>query len=142
MRMRYLVAAVMTILVGVAMGYRPDPLGVIGGTLLIVLTAWSLAWVFTTLATIIKSAQGLQGVSLMIMFPLTFLSNAFVPADTLPGWLKAFVNVNPVSHVVTALRDLMNDGQVTGQVGWAVLACLAVVAIFMPLAVKGYRRQV
>ncbi|MDE9366336.1 ABC transporter permease [Luteipulveratus sp. YIM 133132] len=139
---RYVVATVMTLAVGIAMGYRPDPFGLVLATLLIVFTAWSLAWVFTALATVMKSAQGLQGVSMMIMFPLTFLSNAFVPASSLPGWLEAFVNVNPVSHVVTALRDLMNEGQVTGQVGWAVLACLAVVAIFMPLAVKGYRRQV
>ncbi|AKU17436.1 ABC transporter permease [Luteipulveratus mongoliensis] len=139
---RYFVATVMTLAVGIAMGYRPDPLGVVGATLLIVFTAWALAWVFTALATVMKSAQGLQGVSLMLMFPLTFLSNAFVPSSSLPNWLESFVNVNPVSHVVTALRDLMNDGQVTGQVGWAIVACLAVVAIFMPLAVKGYRRQI
>ncbi|YAL84209.1 ABC transporter permease [Dermacoccaceae bacterium W4C1] len=138
---RYLTAGVLTLLVGVAMGYRPNPLGAVAGVALIVFTAWSLAWVFTALATVMKSAQGLQGISLMIMFPLTFLSNAFVPADTLPGWLKAFVDVNPVSHVVSALRDLMNDGAVTGQVAVAVLACLVVVAIFMPLAVRGYRRQ-
>lgn len=139
---RYVVATVMTLAVGIAMGYRPDPLGVVGALLLIVLTAWSLSWIFTTLATVMKSAQGLQGVSLMLMFPLTFLSNAFVPASTLPNWLETFVNINPVSHVVTALRDLMNDGAVTGQVGWAVVACLAVVAIFLPLAVRGYRRQI
>ena len=77
---------------------------------------------------------------MMIMFPLTFMSNAFVPADTLPGWLQAFVDVNPVSHVVTAVRDLANDGQVTAQVGWAVLACVAVIAIFAPLSVRSYRK--
>ena len=60
---------------------------------------------------------------MMIMFPLTFLSNAFVPAETLPSWLQAFVKVNPVSHVVSALRDLMNDGAVTAEVGWALLGC-------------------
>ena len=79
---------------------------------------------------------------MMIMFPLTFLSNAFVPADSLPGWLEAFVKVNPVSHVVTACRDLINEGQVTAEVGWALLGCAAVVAIFAPLAVRSYARKV
>lgn len=139
---RYLVAAVLTVLVGVAMGYRPHFLGALAAIALIVFAAWSLSWVFTALATVMKSAQGLQGISIMIMFPLTFLSNAFVPASTLPSWLRAFVQVNPVSHVVSALRDLMNKGAVTAQVGWAVVACLAVVVVFMTLAVRGYRRQV
>ena len=64
---------------------------------------------------------GVQGISMMIMFPLTFLSNAFVPVDTLPGWLQTFVKINPVSHVVSAMRDLANDGAVTAEVGWALL---------------------
>jgi ABC-2 type transport system permease protein len=81
-----------------------------------------------------------QGMSMMIMFPLTFLSNAFVPEDTMPGWLQAFVQLNPVSHVVSAVRDLANRGAVTAEVGWAVFACAAVVAVFAPLSVRAYRR--
>ena len=60
---------------------------------------------------------------LMILFPLTFLSNAFVPTDTMPAWLQAFADVNPVSLVITAIRDLANDGAVTADVGWALLGC-------------------
>lgn len=140
---RYLIATTLTILVGLTMGYRPGGgvLGTLAGGLLIVLAAWALAWIFTWLGTIVKSAQGLQGLGMMILFPLTFLSNAYVPVETLPGWLRGFVAVNPVSHVVTACRDLMNTGRVTAQVGWALVACAAVVAIFLPLAVRGYRRQ-
>ena len=74
-----------------------------------------------------RSAQAVQGISMMIMFPLTFLSNAFVPADTLPHWLQTFVNINPVCHVISAVRDLVNEGQVTAQVGWALLGCAIVV---------------
>ena len=59
----------------------------------------------------------------MVMFPLTFLSNAFVPASTLPDWLQTFVKFNPVSHVVSAVRSLANDGPFTGEVGWALLGC-------------------
>jgi ABC-2 type transport system permease protein len=140
---RYGTAATLTILTGLAMGYRPGGgvVGVIGGWLLTIVAGWSLAWIFTWLGTIARSAQAVQGISMMIMFPLTFLSNAFVPVSTLPGWLEAFVKVNPVSLVVTAVRDLMNEGQFTGNVGWALLGCAVVVAVFLPLSVRSYSRK-
>jgi daunorubicin/doxorubicin transport system permease protein len=140
---RYGTAATLTILTGLAMGYRPGGgvLGVVGGWLLTVIAGWSLAWIFTYLGTVARSAQAVQGISMMIMFPLTFLSNAFVPVSTLPGWLEAFVKVNPVSLVVTAVRDLMNEGQVTAHVGFALLGCAVVVAIFLPLSVRSYSRK-
>ena len=109
--------------------------------LLTVVAGWSLAWIFTWLGTVARSAQAVQGISMMIMFPLTFLSNAFVPVETLPGWLGAFVKVNPVSLVITAVRDLMNDGALTVHVLWALLGCAAVVAVFAPLAVRSYARK-
>ena len=141
--LRYGTAATLTILVGLAMGYRPGGgvLGVLAGWALTIVAGWSLAWIFTYLGTIARSAQAVQGISMMIMFPLTFLSNAFVPESTLPGWLQAFVKVNPVSHVVSAVRDLINDGNVTGEVAWALLGCAVVVAIFAPLAVRSYARK-
>lgn len=140
---RYVIAATLTILVGLAMGYRPGGgfVGTLGGWALTIVAAWSLAWIFTWLGTIARSAQAVQGISMMIMFPLSFMSNAFVNEDTMPGWLQAFVKVNPVSHVVSAVRDLMNDGQVTGDVGWALLGCVLVVAIFAPLSVRSYKRH-
>jgi ABC-2 type transport system permease protein len=141
--LRYGVAATLTILTGVLMGYRPGGgvLGVLGGWLLTIVAGWSLAWIFTWLGTVARSAQSVQGISMMIMFPLTFLSNAFVPVDTLPGWLAAFVRVNPVSHVVSAVRDLLNEGAVTAEVGWALLGCVVVVAVCAPLAVRSYSRK-
>jgi ABC-2 type transport system permease protein len=140
---RYATAATLTILTGVAMGYRPGGgfLGVVGGWLMTIVAGWSLAWIFTFLGTKARSAQAVQGISMLIMFPLTFLSNAFVPVDTLPGWLETFVKVNPVSLVVDAVRDLMNHGQVTANVGFALLGCLVVVAVFLPLSVRSYARK-
>ncbi len=140
---RYGTAATITILVGLAMGYRPGGGvgGVLAGWALTVFAGWSLSWIFCWLGTVARSAQAVQGIGMMIMFPLTFLSNAFVPMDTLPGWLEAFVKVNPVSHVVTAVRDLMNEGSLTGEVGWALLGCALVVALFAPLAVRTYARK-
>lgn len=140
---RYGIASVLTLLSGLAIGYRPGGgvLGCLGGIALTVIAGWSLAWIFTWLGTMARSAQSVQGISMMIMFPLTFLSNAFVPAETLPDWLEAFVRVNPVSHVVSAVRNLFNDGAVTAEVGWALAGCVLVVAIFAPLAVRSYSRK-
>ena len=141
--LRYAIAATLTIAVGIAMGYRPGggvP-GVLGGWLLTVIAAWSLAWIFTWFGTVARSAQAVQGFSMMIMFPLSFLSNAFVPTRTMPGWLHAFADVNPVSLVIDAVRDLMNDGRLTAHVVWALVGCAVVVAIFAPLAVRSYSRK-
>jgi ABC-2 type transport system permease protein len=140
--LRYTIATVLTFATGIAMGYRPQGgvFGVVTATLLVIVTGWSLAWIFTFVGIIGRSAQSVQGISMMIMFPLTFLSNAFVPEDTLPTWLQKFVQINPVSHVVSAVRDLANTGTVTAEVGWALVACVAVVAVFAPLSVRAYRR--
>jgi ABC-2 type transport system permease protein len=83
-----------------------------------------------------------QGMSFLILFPLTFLSNAFVPVNTLPGWLAAFVRVNPVSHLVSATRALANQGLVTSETSWTLLAGLVVIAVFAPLSVWSYRRHI
>lgn len=141
---RYAIAATLTILTGVVMGYRPGGglFGISGCWLLVVISGWCLSWIFAWLGTVARSAQAVQGIGMMILFPLTFLSNAFVPAATLPDWLQTFVRLNPVSHIVTACRDLINDGAVTAQVGWALLGCGIIVAIFAPLAVRSYNKVV
>ena len=141
--LRYGIAATLTIIVGIAMGYRPGGgvLGVAGGWLLVVTAGWSLAWVFTWVGTIARSAQAVQGISMMVMFPLTFLSNAFVPTKTMPGWLQAFVNVNPVTQVIEGCRDLINDGHFSIHVAYALIGCVVTVAIFAPLAVRAYSRK-
>jgi ABC-2 type transport system permease protein len=140
---RYLIAASLTFVMGMIIGYRPQGgvLGVLAAILLAIFTGWAMAWIFTWIGTIARSARSVQGFSMMILFPLTFLSNAFVPVDTLPRGLRDFVNINPVSHLVSATRDLANNGAVTGEVGWTLLAGFAVIAIFAPLAVRSYKRH-
>ncbi len=140
---RYITATVLTMGTGIAMGYRPGGgvLGVTAAILLAIVAGWSMAWIFTLAGTLARSAQSVQGISMLILFPLTFLSNAFVPVESLPGWLAAFVRVNPVSHVVSAVRDLANQGAVTSEVAWALLGCAVVVAIFAPLSVQAFRRR-
>jgi ABC-2 type transport system permease protein len=141
--LRYLIAATLTFATGVLMGYRPGggPVGVLATVLFVVVCGWSLAWIFTYVGTIARSAQSVQGISLMILFPLTFLSNAFVPVSTMPDWLQTFVDVNPVSHIVTASRTLANTGQMSADVAWALLGCLVVIVVFAPLSVRSYTKE-
>ncbi|HET7432163.1 MAG TPA: ABC transporter permease [Nocardioides sp.] len=141
--LRYLIAGTLTFATGIAMGYRPGGgvLGVAAAILFGVFAGWSLAWIFTWFGTIGRSAQGVQAISLMVMFPLTFLSNAFVPTETMPSWLRAFADANPVSHVISAIRDLANDGAVTADLGWAVLGLGIVIAVFAPLSVRSFTRK-
>jgi len=140
---RYLIAASLTFVMGMILGYRPGGgvIGVLAAVVLAVFTGWAIAWIFTWVGTIARSARSVQGISMMILFPLTFLSNAFVPVDTLPSALQTFVNINPVSHLVSATRDLANSATITSQVGWTLLAGIVVMAIFAPLAVRSYKRH-
>ncbi len=141
--LRYLIAASLTFVMGMIIGYRPQggPVGVLGAIVLAVFTGWAIAWIFTWIGTIARSAKGVQGLSMLILFPMTFLSNAFVPVNTLPGPLATFVNINPVSHLVSATRDLANHAAITSQVGLTLLAGIVLIAIFAPLSVRSYRRH-
>lgn len=90
---------------------------------------------------IARTASSVQGISLVILFPLTFLSNAFVPANTMPSWLQWFVDVNPISHLVTAVRDLVNSGVVGSDLVATLVGAVVIVAIFAPLTVRAYLRK-
>lgn len=140
---RYLIATTLTFVMGYLMGLRPEggPVGVVGAALLVIVCAWSLSWIFAFFGVIARTASSVQGISMLILFPLTFLSNAFVPVDTMPDWLQWFVNVNPVSHIVTAVRDLVNSGSIGADFGWSLLGSAVVVAVFAPLTVRAYMRR-
>ena len=140
---RYAIAAFVTFATAFVMGYRPEggAMGVGFATVLVIVSAWSLSWIFAFFGVIARSAGAVQGISLMILFPLTFLSNAFVPIATLPAWLAWTVSINPVSHLVTASRDLTMTGTAGVEVWFALLGSVAVVAVFAPLTVRAYMRR-
>jgi len=75
------------------------------------------------------------------LFPITFVSSAFVPASTMPGWLEAFVNVNPVSHLSDAARGLMLGGPVAEPVMWSLIWAVGIVVVFAPLSVWAFKRR-
>ncbi|GGF96054.1 transport permease protein [Rhodococcoides trifolii] len=140
---RYAIATTVTFIVGFAMGYRPagGVVGVLVAALLVMVCAFAISWIFALMGVLMNKASSVQGVSMLVLFPLTFLSNAFVSVDTMPGWLQAFVKVNPVSHLVTAVRDLANNGSIGVDFGLSLLGAAVIVAVFAPLAVRTYMRK-
>nr|WP_090892180.1 ABC transporter permease [Evansella caseinilytica] len=140
---RYTVASIIMITLGLIMGFRPDggALGVIGAVGLLILFSFSLSWIWTTLGLTLRSEKSLMGVSMLVLFPLTFVSNVYVDPETLPSWLQAFVEVNPISILVTAIRGLMHGTGTIEQVGWVFLASAIITVIFAPLTMYIYRNK-
>jgi ABC-2 type transport system permease protein len=140
---RYTVAGTVIVVLGVVLGYRPDAgvPGVLGAMALVVLFAFALSWVFTTLGLLLRSPNAVMNAGFMGIFPLTFLSNVFVDPETLPSALEAFVDVNPISILATASRGLM-EGNVDGSDLMIVLGVAVVLtAVFAPLTTRLYRKS-
>ena len=140
---RYLLSASLVLGLGLVMGYRPagGAPGVLLAVALILVFGFSVSWIWTTLGLVLRSAQAVSVLSFAIQFPLTFASNVFVNPATMPGWLRAFVNANPVSHLVDAERALLNGTAAASQVGWVLLASVGLIAVFAPLTMLRYRKS-
>jgi ABC-2 type transport system permease protein len=141
--LRYLLAAALVVGLGLGMGFRPDggPIGVLAAVALILLFSFSLSWVWTTLALVLRTPHSVNVAGLVFLFPLTFTSNVFVDPQTMPGWLQTFIDVNPISHLVTAARGVIYGTATTGQIGWVLIAGAVLVAVFAPLTVQLYRHK-
>lgn len=141
--LRYAIATTLTFAMGFIMGYRPA--GGLGGVivagLLVIVCSWAISWIFAFFGVIARTASSVQGISMLVLFPLTFLSNAYVPIDSLPAPLAWFANINPVSHLVTAVRDLANNGAMGGDIWMSLVGAAVIVAIFAPLTVRAYMRK-
>jgi ABC-2 type transport system permease protein len=140
---RYAIATTLTFATGFFLGYRPEAGigGLVAGGLLVIVVAWSLSWIFAFFGVIARSASSVQGISFLILFPLTFLSNAFVPVSTLPTWLQWFVNANPISHLISAVRELANVGTIGSDFWLSLVGAAVVVAVFAPLTIRAYMRK-
>lgn len=140
---RNTLAAAIVIGLGLLMGFRPagGAAGVVAAVALLLAFSFSLAWIWTSLALVVRTPGAVSNVSLLVTFPLTFASNVFVRPQTMPGWLQGFVDFNPISHLVTAERGLMGGTATAGQVGWVLLASAALIAVFAPLTGYLYRNK-
>jgi ABC-2 type transport system permease protein len=140
---RYVLAGTVIIVLGVILGYRPSA-GVGGAVMalgLVVLFAFGLSWVFTTLGLLLRTPNAVMNAGFMGIFPLTFLSNVFVEPDTLPSALEAFVDVNPISILATASRGLMEGNADIGDIGIVLAVAALLTAVFAPLTTRLYRTR-
>lgn len=141
---RYLFASAIVVSLGLIMGYRPGggAPGVLAAVALVAAFGLSLSWLWAAVALLVRDPAVVISIANVVLMPLSFASNVFVQARTMPGWLQAFVNVNPVSRLADAARDLMNNtGGAGGPVAWSLIATAAITLVFAPLTLHLYGKQ-
>ncbi|MGW0559838.1 ABC transporter permease [Streptomyces sp. NPDC003016] len=140
---RYLIASVVMLTVGLIIGYRPHGgvLGVVAGVALLMVFAFAFSWIWTMFGLFLRTEKSVMGVSMMVIFPLTFLSNVFVDPKTMPGWLQAFVNNSPVTHVATAVRELMAGNWPAADIGWTLGWSAVLLVVFGTVTMRLYNRK-
>ncbi|OLR89768.1 ABC transporter permease [Actinokineospora bangkokensis] len=140
---RFVVTLGVLVVFAVVLGFRvqTDPVRFLIAVALMVLFGLCLCWVSVLVGMLVKSPQAVPGTMVAFILPLTFGSNVFVPAATMPGWLQAWVNINPVTLLADAARGLLLGGEWAGDAFWAFVWAVAIAAVFFPLALRAYKRR-
>ncbi|MEV4075963.1 ABC transporter permease [Nonomuraea fuscirosea] len=141
--MRYSIGSAIVITLGLVLGFRPEggAVGVVLSVALLLVFSFCLSWLWTMLSLILRTPNSVAGVSMMVMFPLTFVSNIFVDPKTMPGWMQAVVEVNPISHLATVVRGLMHGSVPAGEIGWVLVSSVLLLAVFGPITMVLYRNK-
>jgi len=142
---RYVLLTVVTLGFGYVLGFRAETSApeVLAACLLAIAFALCLSWAAVFIGMMVRTPGAVQGIMFVILMPLTFATGIFVPVDTLPSWLEGFTKVNPMTHLVDALRGLMLGGGGVGtDVLWTVGWMAALLVVFVPLALRAYGRRV
>jgi daunorubicin/doxorubicin transport system permease protein len=141
---RYLFASAIVVVLGLIMGYRPagGALGVLAAVAVVVAFGLSLSLLWAAVALVIRDPAVVISIANAVLIPLSFASNIFVQPMTMPGWLQAFVDVNPLSHLATAARDLMNHTAGSGgAVAWSLIATAGIALVCAPITLRLYSTQ-
>jgi ABC-2 type transport system permease protein len=139
---RYTFAAMVVFVLGVTLGFRPDNVfGVLIAFVLMLAFALSLTTIWTILGMTLRTPEAVMQVSMSVLFPVVFLTNIWVSETTMPGWLQAIVKVNPVTRVVIAVRELTDGSASATNVGWALLSCAVIIAVFTPITLRLYNKK-
>ncbi|MFG1705022.1 ABC transporter permease [Nonomuraea sp. M3C6] len=141
--LRYTMASTVILLVGLVLGFRPGGgfVGVVAGILVLLGFSFAFSWVWTMFGLLMRSEKSVMGVSMLVLFPLTFLSNVYVEPETMPGWLQVFVNINPITHLVASVRSLMAGTPDVGQLTWVLVSSVLFIAVFGTLTMRLYNRK-
>ena len=131
-------------LVGFLVGWRihTNVWGLIGGALLVLLFGYAMSWIFATVGLWMGDPESAQAAAFPVLAPLVFASTAFVSASSMPGWLQAFANHQPVSAAASAVRALTAGGPTATYVWHSIAWDVGILVVFVPLAVRLYRRAV
>ena len=124
----------------VGFGFDAEPLEILAGFGLLLLFGFAFSWIFALIGMSVSTPEAANGIGFTLIFPITFISSAFVPVESMPTGLQEVADANPVSVVVDALRSLWLDAPAGDSIWLAVVWCLVLVAVFAPLAVAKYRR--
>jgi oleandomycin transport system permease protein len=129
---------------GAIMGFRVGNgvAGVLGAFALLLVFSVAFSWISVLVGMLVSEPDRVMIFGFAVMFPLTFVSNAFVPTDTMPSWLQGWVDVNPVTILADAVRGLLVGGEVAAPVSGALLWAAVVLVVFAPLAVRAFRKRV
>lgn len=140
---RYSVASILIIGLGLVLGFRPDGgfTGVLLAFGLVLVFSFAISWIWIIFAMKVKSPESVMTTSFLFLMPLTFASNIFVGLETMPGWLRAIVEHNPVTHLTNASRGLMHGTDTASDVVWVLVASAVIVAVAAPLALRMYHRE-
>ena len=140
---RYMISVAVMLVFGIILGFRilTTPLAAAVGCALVLGFALAMCWISALIGLLARTPQGVQTFGFTAIFPIVFASNLLVPAATMPGWLQAFVRINPMSDLATATRGLMTGGPVAGAAIKSALWALGIVVVFAPLAVRVYRSK-
>jgi len=141
--LRHLIAALIILVIGLILGYRPEAgiLGVLAAFAMLIAIGFGMGWIFIVLGLLIRTPMTVMTAGFTFLFPLVFASNIMVEPATMPGWLRAFVDVNPVSLMTTALRGLMSGGATIDQIALALIAPVGLTAILAPTTLWLYLRK-
>jgi ABC-2 type transport system permease protein len=141
--LRYVLASTVILGIGMVLGFRPRGglVGVVAGIGLLVLFSFAFSWVWTMFGLLLRSEKSVMGVSMLVLFPLTFLSNVFVMPETMQPWLRAFVEMNPITRLVTAVRTLMDGRFVAAELLWVLVAAAVLTAVFGTVTMRLYNRR-
>jgi ABC-type multidrug transport system permease subunit len=142
--MRNVLVAALMVAVGFAVGFRvhTNLAAFLAGMGLVLLFGYVLSWLFATVGLLVGDPETAQAAALPVMALLVFASSAFVPVAAMPGWLQPFAENQPVSVLASAVRALMLGGPTAGHVVEAVLWCVGILLVFVPLSVWRYGRAV
>ncbi|MFE8915891.1 ABC transporter permease [Streptomyces globisporus] len=140
---RLMVAMFILLVMGfvVGMELHGSVFGLLAAVALSAVFGAAIMWIFILLGLTMKTAQAVQGTAMLVLMPLQFGSSIFVPTQTMPGWLQAFTDYNPLSNLADAARALMQGGPVGDSVWWTLAWAAGITLVMAPLAVAKFRKK-